>query len=253
MFSNILNKFFKKDKPEQPKDEAQPKREPVPSAPGRHLDIPTRFQVDLELKAIPEQQPGKPRAWNVKIVRIDGEGIWIRRTDLDDDPLLAKGGETLSLVLFDNRKRLTYDCPVIRVASGKVEEILVAPPTKTVQDESQIRTTGGRKHFRISFRLPAEVRQVERDDLGPPVSCHTRDISMSGLAVDSPQPFDPGTEIEIRVLSWNFPLKVRAFIVRSQLSGDTNVTAVSFPPDLSTISQDLIAQFILENQKNQSP
>lgn len=251
---NFLNKLFKRDKPEQPKKEkpsAQQQQPAQKSSGPRHLDIPARFSVDLELKAIPERQPGKPRAWNVKIVKLDSEGIWVARTDADDEALSVEKDEILALVLFDDRKRLTYDCPVLRVTPGRIEQILVGPPTKTVQDESQIRTSGGRKHFRISFRLPAEVRQVVKDDLGPPVSCHTRDISMSGLAVESPQLFDPGSEIEIRVLSWNFPLKVRAFIVRCQPLDKGHVVAVSFPPDMSTISQDLIAQFILENQKSQ--
>ncbi len=279
MLNNILNKLFNRDDgdeppkkkseskdttggqqpapaPEQqqsPPERPQPQHSQQPAAeqaPRRNLDIPNRINPGLELKAVPEVLPGKPRAWNVVVDAIDMQGIWVSRVELDDDPLPAQPGQTLSLVLFDNRKRLTYDCPVLKVEPGSKEKVLVGPPTKIVQAESQVRNLGGRKHLRISFRLPAEIRKLEGTDLGPPISCHTKDISMSGLAVVSQTPFKQNDEIEIRILSWNFPLKIRAFVVRSHIkeTGE-NVVAVSFPPDMSTISQDLIGQFILENQR----
>lgn len=269
MFNNILNKLFNRDDGgDEPPKKREPAKAPVEktSAPTqqqqtpaperekpaqRNLDIPNRITEGLELKAVPENLPGKPRAWNVSVLSLDLEGIWVSRLDADDEPLQVKAGESLALVLFDDRKRLTYDCPILRVDhQGLKEKILVGPPTKTLQEESQVRNLGGRKHLRITFRLPAEIRVVEGVDLGPPVSCHTKDISMSGLAVEASQEFQSGQEIEIRILSWNFPLKVRAFIVRCALEEEKYVIAVSFPPDLSTISQDLIGQFILENQRS---
>lgn len=216
----------------------------------RNLDIPNRLEKGMTLKAVPENLKGKPRAWDVEIVKLDLEGIWVMRIKSDDESIPAEKGKLLSLVLMEDQKTITYDCPVIRVEPGAKEMILVAPPVKTLQEQSQLRNLGARKHLRISFRLPAEIRRVQGGtDLGPPISAHTKDISMSGLALESSISFDKGEEIDIRILSWNFPLQVRAFVVRSFPDEDKIIVAVTFPPDLSTVSSDLISQFILENQR----
>lgn len=267
MLNKLLNKIFNKDRdpsarrkadeaareqpvPEEPVKEApRPRDEAAFQSQERNLDIPNRLEVGLPLKAVPENLRGKPRAWDVEIMKLDLEGIWIMRTQADDEPIPAEKGKLVSLVLMENDKTITYDCPVIRIEQGPREEILVAPPVKTLQEESQLRNMGARKHLRISFRLPAEIRKVQGTDLGPPVSAHTKDISMSGLALESAANFDKGEEIDIRILSWNFPLQVRAFVVRCFPADGKNTVAVTFPPDLSTVSSDLISQFILENQR----
>ena len=72
---------------------------------------------------------------------------------------------------------------------------------------------------------------------------------MSGLALEGMTEFDKGEEVDIRILSWNFPLQVRGFVIRCYPDEGKNTVAVTFPPDLSTISSDLISQFIVENQR----
>lgn len=264
MLNKLLNKIFNKDRGNSPRkkptdssrveetvpaEPARPRNEAIIQAKERNLDIPNRLEVGMELKAVPENLKGKPRAWDVEITTLDLEGIWVMRTKSDDDPVPAEKGKLLSLVLMENDKTITYDCPVIRIEAGAKEAILVAPPVKTLQEESQLRNLGARKHLRISFRLPAEIRRVQGPDMGPPCSAHTKDISMSGLALESNTHFDKGEEIDIRILSWNFPLQVRAFVVRCFTQDGKNTVAVTFPPDLSTVSSDLISQFILENQR----
>ncbi len=220
---------------------------------SRNQDIPNRLVVGLEMRAVPERQPGSPRAWNVRIQKLDMEGIWLCRLPTEAEPLPVSPRETLSLVVFDERKQLMYDCPVVRIVPGKngaPETVVVAPPVKAVQEESKLSQQGGRKHYRINFRLPAEVRAVRGSELGPAMSCHTRDISMGGMAVEATKPFESAPMVEVRVLSWNFPLNARARVVRSfELNPGLHVIALEFPENLSSISRDLISQFILENQK----
>lgn len=272
MLHNLLNKIFNRDRGEgRPEKKAPepaleesgerevaaaptpaktpPPSKPAPAAKGRNLDIPNRLEEGLGMKAVPENLKGKPKAWDVEITRLDHEGIWVMRTRSDEEPIPAEKGKLLSLVLIEDGKTITYDCPVLRIETGVKEEILVAPPIKTLQEESQLRNIGARKHLRISFRLPAEIRKVHGTELGAPASAHTRDISMSGLALESTANFQKGEEIEIRILSWNFPLNVRASVIRVAIEDGKNTVAVTFPPDLSTISSDLISQFILENQR----
>ena len=266
MLHNLLNKIFNRDRGDKPAKKSDPpsaegagsskpankpaSSKSAPSAStGRNLDIPNRLEEGLAMKAVPENLKGKPKAWDVEIIRLDMDGIWVMRTRSDEEPIPAEKGKLLSLVLIEDNKTITYDCPVLRIDPGTKEEILVAPPIKTLQEESQMRNIGARKHLRISFRLPAEIRKVHGTELGAPASAHTRDISMSGLALESTANFQKGEEIEIRILSWNFPLNVRAFVVRVATIDGKNTVAVTFPPDLSTISSDLISQFILENQR----
>lgn len=266
MLNKLLNKIFNKDREPKPKKggqsgggsggqsvpEEKPRARDESVAPGeqRNLDIPNRLDVGMALKAVPENLKGKPRAWDVEIMKLDLEGIWVMRMKSDDDPIPAEKGKLLSLVLMEEQKTITYDCPVIRIEAGQREQVLVAPPVKTLQEASQLRNLGARKHLRIDFRLPAEVRRVTGGtSLGPPISAHTKDISMSGLAVESATQFEKGEEIDIRILSWNFPLQVRAFVVRCIPSDSKFTVAVTFPPDMSTVSSDLISQFILENQR----
>lgn len=256
---NIFKKMFGKSEPAPPPadDLAETRRIPSDEMPAvetvRNMDIPNRLVVGLEMRAVPERQPGTPRAWNVRINKLDMEGIWLSRLVADEDPLPVAPRETLSLVVFDDRKQLMYDCPVVRIVPGKngaPETVVVAPPVKAVQEESRLTAQGGRKHYRISFRLPAEVRAVRGSELGPAMSCHTRDISMGGLAVEANKPFEAAPMVEIRILSWNFPLNVRARVVRTfELNPGLHVIAMEFPENLSSISRDLISQFILENQK----
>ena len=283
MLNNLLNKIFnrnrdnrgKKDKEPKPQAPAPsssvperavespapaplppaqapppPPKKQEPSAGGaRNRDIPNRLEEGLPLKVVPENLKGKPRAWDVVITALDSEGIWVARSKSDDEPIPAEKGKLLSLVLMEENKTITYDCPVLRITKEGLEHILVGPPTKTVSEDSQVRNIGARKHLRISFRLPAEIRKVQGTELGPPSSAHTRDISMTGLALDTNAQFDAGEEIEVRILSWNFPLNVRAFVIRCSPTDDKNTVAVSFPPGLSMVSSDLISQFILENQR----
>ncbi len=259
MFNSLLNKLFNRDRGAKPDKSAPTAGEKAPTPPAksapasvpvqRNRDIPNRFEEGLALKAVPENLKGKPKAWDVEIIRIDKDGAWVMRTRSDEEPLPAEKGKLLSLVLLEEGKTITYDCPVLRIDPGIKEEILVGPPIKTLQEENQLRNIGARKHLRISFRLPAEIRKVHGTELGPPASAHTRDISMSGLALESTANFQKGEEIEIRILSWNFPLNVRATVARISGIEGKNTVAVSFPPDLSTISSDLISQFILENQR----
>ena len=108
MLNKLLNKIFNKDRdpsarrkadeaareqpvPEEPVKEApRPRDEAAFQSQERNLDIPNRLEVGLPLKAVPENLRGKPRAWDVEIMKLDLEGIWIMRTQADDEPIPAE-------------------------------------------------------------------------------------------------------------------------------------------------------------------
>ncbi|MCA9780877.1 MAG: hypothetical protein KC800_29355, partial [Candidatus Eremiobacteraeota bacterium] len=108
MLNKLLNKIFNKDREPKPKKGSQggggsgtsiPEEKPrardesVVSAEQRNLDIPNRLDVGMALKAVPENLRGKPRAWDVEIMKLDLEGIWVMRMKADDDPIPAEKGK----------------------------------------------------------------------------------------------------------------------------------------------------------------
>lgn len=217
-------------------------------------EMPDLLVPGVQLRAIPERQPATPRGWNVKILKTDTEGIWLSRIPGEDDPLPVYPKEVLTLVIFDARKQVSYDCPVLRIKSGNPEQVLVGRPLKSTQEKSKLDSIGARQHYRIETQLPVEVKVPGAAGKGiTPLSGHTRDISRGGLCLVLPRGFDQGRELDVRVLSWNFPLQVRAKVVRcDEEAGGRFLVAVAFPEDLGAITRDLVGHFIMENQRGRT-
>lgn len=234
--------------PARPVSAAAP---PPPAAAGRSEEVPEPLQPGMTMRAIPEKQPATPRGWNVKVVKTDAEGIWVARVPGENDPLPVSPKEVLSLVMFDERRQVSYDCPVIRVKPGNPEQVLVGRPLKSMAEKSKLDSLGGRQHFRIELALPVEVKIPGLAGKSiPPMSGHTRDISKGGMALALTRGFDMGRELEVRVLSWNFPLQIKARVVRCDEEANGRfLVAIAFPDEMSAITRDLVAHFIMENQR----
>jgi c-di-GMP-binding flagellar brake protein YcgR len=263
MFAKFFGRSGQAAKPVKPKAATAatgaPERAPQRAGPAdsavpkdRNRDIPNRLEIGLQMRAVPEQQPGTPRAWNITVLKLDKEGIWISRTPTEADPLPVAPKEILCLVLLDEEKQISYDCPVLRIKPGHPELVLLGPPVKTTQESSKMSAIGMRQHFRVNFRFPCEIRNVstKTNVQSVQVQGHTRDLSAGGMAVECKQEFTKGVDLEIRVMSWNFPLKVQVKVVRCyELSAGLYAVATIFPESLSFTSKELIVQFISENQR----
>lgn len=228
-----------------------PATPPAPAPWRAQEEAPEPLQPGMTMRAIPEKQPNTPRGWNVKVLKTDAEGIWVARIPGENDPLPVSPKEVLSLVMFDERRQVSYDCPVIRVKAGNPEQVLVGRPLKSMAEKSKLDSLGGRQHFRIELQLPVEVKIPGLAGKSiPPMSGHTRDISKGGVALTLSRGFDMGRELEVRVLSWNFPLQIKARVVRCDEEANGRFTvAVAFPEDMSAVTRDLVAHFIMENQR----
>lgn len=230
---------------------ARPAAPPPPPPPSADDGTPDLLVVGATMRAIPEKQPSTPRGWNVRVTKTDAEGIWVARVPSETDPLPVAAKEILSLVIFDERKQVSYDCPVIRIKAGNPEQVLVGRPLKSQQEKSKLDSLGGRQHFRIETQLPVEVKIPGMAGKGiPPLTGHTKDISKGGMALALARRFDAGRELDVRVLSWNFPLQIRAKVVRCEEEANGRFSvAVAFPEDMSPITRDLVGHFIMENQR----
>lgn len=230
---------------------AAPPPQAAPTFTRQPEEAPEPLQPGMTMRAIPEKQPSTPRGWNVKVLKTDAEGIWVARVPGEVDPLPVSPKEVLSLVMFDERRQVSYDCPVIRVKAGNPEQVLVGRPLKSMAEKSKLDSLGGRQHFRIELQLPVEVKIPGLAGKSiPPMSGHTRDVSKGGLALTLARGFDMGRELEVRVLSWNFPLQIKARVVRCDEEANGRfIVAVAFPEEMSAITRDLVAHFIMENQR----
>lgn len=237
--------------PPAPTPKAPPPPAAVPTFTRPPEEAPEPLQPGMTMRAIPEKQPSTPRGWNVKVLKTDAEGIWVARIPGETDPLPVSPKEVLSLVMFDERRQVSYDCPVIRVKAGNPEQVLVGRPLKSMAEKSKLDSLGGRQHFRIELQLPVEVKIPGLAGKSiPPMSGHTRDVSKGGLALTLARGFDMGRELEVRVLSWNFPLQIKARVVRCDEEANGRfMVAVAFPEEMSAITRDLVAHFIMENQR----
>lgn len=234
-----------------PPPKASPPPQGIPAYTRAPEEAPEALQPGMIMRAIPEKQPSTPRGWNVKVLKTDAEGIWVARIPGEADPLPVSPKEVLSLVMFDERRQVSYDCPVIRVKAGNPEQVLVGRPLKSMAEKSKLDSLGGRQHFRIELQLPVEVKIPGLAGKSiPPMSGHTRDVSKGGVALTLTRGFDMGRELEVRVLSWNFPLQIKARVVRCDEEANGRfMVAVAFPEDMSAITRDLVAHFIMENQR----
>ena len=208
--------------------------------------LPEELKCGTAMRALPENLPTPPRAWNVTVARIELDSFWVQRQPSEPIPLPVSKGEILTLVTFDDHHQNTYECPILKIKPGTPEQVQVGPPLKMQQEQSKLSGVGSRKHYRVSCRLPAEIRTSTTTS---PISCHTRDISLGGIAVDLSRTLEEDLDIELRVLSWNFPLTVQARVVRCFELDGAHVAALAFPPNLSPISKDLIGHFIVEHQR----
>lgn len=239
--------------------EVEPEKEfeiepPPPPPKGTHPGIPSRLRTGLSIKLAPERQPGTPRTWDSRVLRLDHEGIWVAQ-DKGTETYLAKVGDTMTVVVSDQGQRHVWDCSVLKVehrpGNNRPNEVLLAPPSQGARGYAESSGQGKRRHLRISTDLPGECREVRDAELGPPLTVHTLNVSLSGLAFRCNKSLDGAKEVEIKLLAWKFPLHIRATVVRSTRQNDGSyLVAIHFPPEISPITRDLISQFILDNQRN---
>lgn len=208
--------------------------------------LPEELKIGTTMRALPEHLPTPPRAWNVVLQKTELDSFWVQRVPTEAEPVPCAKGETLTLVTFDENHQRTYECVILKIKPGAPEQIQLAPPGKVQEEQSKASGMGSRRHYRVAVRLPAEVRISQHTS---PISCHTRDVSLGGIAIDLSRNIDEGLELDLRIMSWNFPLQCKVRVVRCYEEDGVHVAALGFLPDLSPIAKDLIGHFIVEHQR----
>ncbi len=152
------------------------------------------------------------------------------------------------LIEFSGKDVLTHHCRL----SVEGERILVDSPSKTEKERSQLAPFTGRSDYRVKANLPVQVRisqGVGRSNRQWP--CELFDLSRGGMSLLCPldQPFAKGQTVDIRVVSWEYPVRMETQVLRVWRDGEKNRVAVLFPDDMSLNQRELVSTFILHVQR----
>jgi c-di-GMP-binding flagellar brake protein YcgR len=220
---------------------------PPPVTPEKKPDVfqlPDEIKVTAKMRCLPAVMTNPPKAWTVSVTRREKDSFWIARVETEKDPLPVKVGEMVTLVTFNDTHQSTYECKVLKMTTGTPEQFLVAAPAEVKQEESRASSIGRRKHFRLEIRLPVDLKHE-----GVTIECHSRDLSLGGLALDLPRTLPEGIMVDLTVRSWNFPLKTPVKIIRCfELDGEY-IAAVAFTPEMTIMARELVSHFLAENQR----
>lgn len=166
---------------------------------------------------------------------------------LDEACQFPKPGKVF-LVEFSGKDVLTHHCD-LRLDNGKVT---VGLPTKTEKEQSQLAPFTGRSDYRVRVGLPVQVRICQGAECGDSQwPCDLFDLSRGGMSLRCPvdQPFAKGQTVDIRVVSWEYPVRMMTKVLRVWRDGDRNRVAVLFPDDMSLSQRELVSTFILHVQR----
>ncbi len=166
---------------------------------------------------------------------------------LDDSARFPQEGRVL-LIEFADRDVLTHHCHL----KLQGDRCLVSVPSKTEKERSKLAPFTGRSDYRVNVNLPVQVRICA----GPSKSdrqwtCELFDLSRGGMSLICPtdQPFVKGQIVDIRVVSWEYPVRMETEVLRVWREQDKNRVAVLFPEEMSLNQRELVSTFILHIQR----
>ena len=186
------------------------------------------------------------KAYRVKVGELNERGAWIESASPDALPRTP----ALFLILFEGRETVTFHCNVLESADGR---ILVEPPWKVTREQSQIPPSTGRSDYRVTSRFPAEI-QVDGKKRQVPIFCHLTDLSQGGMGLEVPagSSFGAGQALVVRLVSWDYPVRMQADVVRYWEVDGVGRLALVFPENISELNRELVTQFILDAQRKQA-
>ena len=197
---------------------------------------------------MPADMSSKVRTHKADLVKLDPLGAWLSSRESDRS---FPEEEEVFLVVFVGRDTLTHRCRIIKRTRG---EVLVSRPSLTTREKSQMAPFTGRSDYRVETYYPAEIRIVLGEQMSEPRYCHLVDMSRGGMGLEVPmeQRYAPGQILDVRLVSWDYPVRLRAEVVRSWPVGEATRVALSFPEELPEVQRDLVTMFILDAQKREA-
>lgn len=180
-----------------------------------------------------------------EVAAVDKEGAWL---------LLVEGSsfppdEEVFLVEFSGRDVVTHRTRILR---REGDQAWVGLPSLTEREPSKLAPFTGRTDYRVQVNLPVQVRICEgRAQSNRQWPCQLFDLSRGGMSLIGPtnQPFEKGQKVDVRVVSWEYPVRIETEIIRVWREGERQRMALVFPEEMTLNQRELISTFILQVQR----
>jgi PilZ domain-containing protein len=180
-----------------------------------------------------------------KVDALDGYSAWLSTKDPKKE--LPKQEELL-LIEFRGRFVLTHRTRVTQRRDGK---ILVAAPTLTEREESQLAPSTGRHDYRVQVDVPIQIRYLEEKPGSLLRTGSLSDLSRGGMSffTRDTNPYSEGDELNLQVVSWEYPVNIDATVNRVRTSEDGQIVAVRFSEKMSVRQREMVSAFIIQVQR----
>lgn len=182
---------------------------------------------------------------SAEITALHGYQGWLQSSV---DAIPFPEDEELLLIEFKDHYVITHRTRVVLRQDGKV---LVAAPSLSEQEESQLAPSTGRHDYRVKVDVPIQIR-LRQEQPGTPLNLgRLADLSRGGMSfVANPLvTYREGDEVNLQVVSWEYPVNIDAVVSRISTHEDKQLVAVRFIDEMTLRQREMVSAFILQVQR----
>ncbi|MCA9778572.1 MAG: PilZ domain-containing protein [Candidatus Eremiobacteraeota bacterium] len=206
----------------------------------------TPYEKGVQFLVIPADLNVNFTPCTAKVSALDGYSAWLSLTD-KKKAAFPKQEEVL-LIEFRGRYVYSHRSRITQRRDGKV---LVAAPALTEKEESQLAPSTGRHDYRVQVDVPIQIRFLEEKPGSLLRTGKLVDLSRGGMSffTRDTNPYESNDQINLQVVSWEYPVNIDAEVTRVRPQDDGQVVAVRFSDKMSVRQREMVSAFIIQVQR----
>ena len=206
----------------------------------------TPYVKGVQFLVIPDDLNANFVPCTAKISGLDGYSAWLSLNDKKKTTFPKQ--EEVLLIEFRGRFVYTHRSRITQRLDNKV---LVAPPTLTEKEESQLAPMTGRHDYRVQVDVPIQIRYLEENPGSLLRTGKLADLSRGGMSffTRDNNPYNSGDLINLQVVSWEYPVNIDAEVTRVKPQDDGQLVAVKFNEKMSVRQREMVSAFIIQVQR----
>lgn len=180
-----------------------------------------------------------------EVSALDGYQAWLHSAT---DGVEFPPDEELLLIEFRDQYVVTHRT---RVTMRQDDNILVAAPSLSEQEESQLAPSTGRHDYRVKVNVPIQIRQ-RKEEPGTLLNLgQLSDLSRGGMSFTANEmvTYTEGEELNLQVVSWEYPVNIDAVVSRVKTHEERQLVAVRFEENMSVRQREMVSAFIIQVQR----
>ena len=180
-----------------------------------------------------------------KVDSLDGYEAWL---SCAQETLEFPRDEELLLIEFRDQFVFTHRT---RVTSRRAGKILVAAPSLSEKEESQLAPSTGRHDYRVEVDVPIQIRYLNEKPGTPLKTGKLCDLSRGGMsfAADGTNKYKKGDKLNLQVVSWEYPVNIDAVVNRVNSDEDGQTVAAKFMDQMNVRQREMVSAFIIQVQR----